>query len=149
MRGQILGVDRVSGDGQISGDDGKRYRFRPEDWSDKIGPAVGALVDFDASDGRAVAVYRQPGSVPAMAQPRRRLRSDRNKWVAALLAFFFGIFGVHRFYLGQTGSAIAMLVLTLTLVGVLATGIWALVDCIRYVIMSNGEFEDRFATDVD
>jgi len=146
MRGLILGVDRRSGDGQISGDDGKRYRFRPEDWADKIGPAVGALVDFDASEGRAVAVYRQPDTVPAIAQRSRRVRSDRNKWVAALFAFFFGIFGVHRFYLGKTASGIAMLVLTLTLVGVLVTGLWALVDCVRYLAMSHGEFEERYGT---
>lgn len=32
--------------------------------------------------------------------------------VAYLLWFFLGGFGVHRFYLGRTGSAIAILLLT-------------------------------------
>lgn len=28
----------------------------------------------------------------------------RNKWVALLLCFFLGIFGVHRFYVGKVGT---------------------------------------------
>ena len=42
MRGQILGVDRKTGDAQVTGEDGRRYRFRPDDCADPIGPAVGA-----------------------------------------------------------------------------------------------------------
>lgn len=30
-------------------------------------------------------------------------RSTRNKWVALFLCFFFGIFGVHKFYEGKIG----------------------------------------------
>jgi TM2 domain-containing membrane protein YozV len=58
--------------------------------------------------------------------------------VAYLLLIFLGGFGAHRFYLGQTGSAVAMLViflisLLLTVVaigalGLLAIGIWCFVD---------------------
>lgn len=47
MRGQILGVDRNTGNAQVTGEDGRRYRFREEDWADTIGPAVGAMVDFE------------------------------------------------------------------------------------------------------
>jgi TM2 domain-containing membrane protein YozV len=73
-----------------------------------------------------------------------RPANDRNKLVAALLAFFIGIFGVHRFYLGRTGSGIAMLVLTCTFVGILISGPWAFIDMIRYLIMSDEEFEVRY-----
>lgn len=48
--------------------------------------------------------------------------------VAYLLALFLGCFGAHRFYLGRTGSAIAQLILTITIIGLLVTGIWVLVD---------------------
>lgn len=144
MRGQILGVDRNSGDAQVTGEDGRRYRFRREDWADPVGPAVGALVDFEVADGRAISVYRVPGSVPATAAPPRR-RSDRNKIVAALLAFFIGTLGVHRFYLGRTGSGIAMLVLSCTLIGLLVTGPWALIDFVRYLVISDEEFDRRYA----
>lgn len=66
---------------------------------------------------------------------------DANKksvGVSYLLWFFLGTLGGHRFYAGKTGSAIAMLALTvigviLAFVGVglillAVVGIWALVD---------------------
>ena len=39
--------------------------------------------------------------------------NSKSKVVAALLAFFLGYFGVHNFYLGYTGKAIAQLLVTL------------------------------------
>jgi len=58
--------------------------------------------------------------------------------IAYLLWWFLGYFGAHRFYLGHTGSAIAMLIITLIslagtliligFVGLIAIGIWWLVD---------------------
>lgn len=58
--------------------------------------------------------------------------------LAYVLWFFFGGLGVHRFYLGRTGTGIAQLmmaliggVLTLILIGwfvLAAEGIWLLVD---------------------
>ncbi|MDE2515646.1 MAG: TM2 domain-containing protein [Rhodospirillales bacterium] len=77
-----------------------------------------------------------PGSDAAML-----MRYDANKrstLIAYLLWFFVGIFGVHRFYLKRTGSAIAQLVITLISIplafigigvfGYLIVGIWVLVD---------------------
>ena len=58
--------------------------------------------------------------------------------LAFLLWFFVGYFGAHRFYLGRTGSGIAMLLIFLLsfplafvavgLFGFLVIGIWWLVD---------------------
>lgn len=141
MRGQVLGVDVATGNGQISGEDGQRYVFKPGDWSDRGGPSVGALIDFEIEGQQARRIYRQPGTYPATHPVPR---TDRNKIVAALLAFFLGIFGVHRFYLGRVGSGVVMLLLTCTFVGVIITGVWAFIDMIRYLIMSDAEFAARY-----
>ena len=48
--------------------------------------------------------------------------------VAYLLWFFVGIFGGHNFYLKRTGVAITQLILSITIVGLLITGVWILID---------------------
>jgi hypothetical protein len=65
--------------------------------------------------------------------------SDRKILPAFLLCFLLGPFGAHRFYAGKTGSGVAMLVLTLSIIGVVVTGIWALVDLIVLIV---GAFRD-------
>lgn len=149
MRGQILGVDARTGEAQVAGDDGRRYRFTRDDWAHAGEPAVGMPIDFQAEEGRALSVFPVPGAAPAVPVTGGRTAAhpttDRNKLVAALLAFFIGTLGIHRFYLGRTGSGIAMLVLTCTLVGLFVTAPWALIDAIRYLVMSDDEFAARYA----
>lgn len=60
--------------------------------------------------------------------------SPRSRTVAAVLAFFLGGLGIHRFYVGKTGTAILMI---LTIGGL---GIWVLVDFIMIVV---GSFKDK------
>ena len=70
----------------------------------------------------------QPG---LSADTRALMFFDANKkqnLVAYMLWFFVGLFGGHNFYLGRTGVAIAQLILTLTIIGVLVTLFWHLVD---------------------
>ena len=50
--------------------------------------------------------------------------SKRSRLAAALMAFFLGWLGVHRFYVGKIGTAILMV---LTVGGF---GIWATIDLI-------------------
>lgn len=54
--------------------------------------------------------------------------------VAAVLAWFLGPWGVHRFYLGYKGIAIVQLILGLSIVGLLITIPWALVDFIMILM---------------
>jgi len=63
--------------------------------------------------------------------------SDKTKLVTALLCWFLGIFGVHRFYVGKTGSGVAQL---LTCGGL---GIWALIDFIMILMGSFTDAEGR------
>ena len=48
--------------------------------------------------------------------------------VAYLLWFFLGLFGAHNFYLKRTGVAVTQLILSLTLVGMIVTLVWVIVD---------------------
>ena len=48
--------------------------------------------------------------------------------VTYILWGFVGPFGGHRFYLGKIGTAVAQLILTLTVVGIIVTFIWWIVD---------------------
>lgn len=149
MHGQVLGVDRRTGDGVITGEDGRRYRFRPADWAHRGEPGIGMQVDFEVQNDRATAIFPVPGTVPAPAPPASAPEpaggsGERNKFIAALIAFVIGPIGIHRFYLGRTGSGIAMLLLSCTVIGLLLTVPWALVDMIRYLVMSEAEFASRY-----
>ncbi len=58
----------------------------------------------------------------------------KSKVAAGLLALFLGALGIHRFYLGHNGSAVAMLLLWCSgfvlIIPFFVVWIWALVDCI-------------------
>jgi TM2 domain-containing membrane protein YozV len=71
---------------------------------------------------------------------RNKFSSGKSALAALLLAFFLGPFGVHRFYVGKTGTGLAMLLISLTIVGLIITGIWSLVDIIIIVC---GKFTDK------
>ncbi len=65
----------------------------------------------------------------------------KSKVAAALLAFFLGGLGIHRFYLGHNGIGIAMLVMFFAGFATcgltwFAAGIWALVDFV--LILTGG-----------
>ncbi|WP_434420596.1 NINE protein [Nannocystis pusilla] len=66
--------------------------------------------------------------------------ADRNKWVAALLAFFLGGLGVHKFYLGQTGMGIAYLLFCWTFIPMVVS----MIETIMLVLSSEREFDVRF-----
>ncbi len=64
----------------------------------------------------------------------------KSKVAAALLCFFLGGLGIHRFYLGYTGLGIAQL---LTCGG---CGIWALVD---FIMILTGSVKDSEGRDLE
>lgn len=65
--------------------------------------------------------------------------SDKTKAKAFSLCSTFGTLGAHRFYVGRTNSGIAMVILTCTIVGILVSAPWALVDWFRII---SGKFTD-------
>lgn len=71
--------------------------------------------------------------------------------MAILLAFVLGCWGAHRLYLNENKTlGIIMLVLGflgfIIFIPLIITGIIALVDIIRYAVMSDEEFNTRFNT---
>jgi TM2 domain-containing membrane protein YozV len=70
-----------------------------------------------------------------MQQTSKKLRLP-----AFLFAFFLGAFGAHRFYVGKIGTAVVMLILSLTIVGLLVTSIWVLID---WITILSGTFTDK------
>lgn len=63
MKGQILDFSIQNGGGLISGEDGKRYPFKSEEWKEQGIPTRGMKVDFDVDEtGQAVAVYKALGA---------------------------------------------------------------------------------------
>lgn len=54
----------------------------------------------------------------------------KSKVAAGLLGIFLGSFGVHNFYLGYTGKAIAQLLITILTcgLGAIISSIWGLIE---------------------
>src|SRR5262245_47239044 len=72
---------------------------------------------------------QQPGGLSNDARAMMLFEANKKTAVVAyLLWFFLGLLGGHNFYLKRIGVAVAQLVLSLTLVGMVITFVWVLVD---------------------
>lgn len=127
MRGVIISQDQ--GTYLVSGDDGKRYQFATWDWLGKKPPRVGASIDFVCDGDSISSVF-----------PLLQQGSGHSKVMLALICWVAGLFGVHRFMVGKVRTGSLMLVLSLTLVGVVITGIWSIVD---FIVIIAGKFTDK------
>ena len=137
MRGKVLSFNGSGG--LISGDDGHRYGFSVSDLQGgAVYVAAGSTVDFEAEGGRAVSIYILSAAL-----------GDRNKYVAALLAFFLGMWGVHKFYLGKNTAGIIMLVCGTVgwiLVGIPPLIMWLIsfIETIIYLVKSDQSFYEDY-----
>lgn len=139
MKGKVLGFDRQTSTGVISGEDGVRYDFAGTDVVERFeGMRAGADVDFEASGSNAEKIY--------VTTVQNGLGTgEKNKIIAALLAFFLGGLGIHKFYLGKTTPGIVMLVVSIVGIFLLAIptiiiGIIALIEAVIYLVKSDDDF---------
>lgn len=63
---------------------------------------------------------------PAQQQAQMAGVATKSKMVAGLLGIFLGGLGIHNFYLGYTGKAVAQLILGIVTCGV--AGIWGFIE---------------------
>lgn len=59
------------------------------------------------------------------------IRYEANKRrlsIALVFCLFFGMIGLHRFYVKKKDSGLAMLILTLIVIGIPITLVWSIVD---------------------
>lgn len=135
MKGNILEFNDTNRTAVISGDDGQRYVMDIPDWKGSNLPKSGMVVDFTGTDGKAFSVY-----------PQGNGKTGEKRITAAVLAFFLGAFGVHKFYLGYKTQGIIMLLVSifgLILVGLptLIIGIIAFIEFIIYLLKSDEDFD--------
>jgi TM2 domain-containing membrane protein YozV len=76
--------------------------------------------------------------------------AHKDKWVATVLAFFLGMFGIHKFYLGYKNEGIIMLVVSLAGglclfgLGFLVMTVIAYIEAVRYIILTQEDFERTY-----
>ncbi|MBV6752580.1 TM2 domain-containing protein [Pseudomonas chlororaphis] len=139
MKGKILSYDTNTRNGIISGDDGNRYTFDVVEWKAAVLPKAGARVDFAGNGAFAEAIFADGAAASG----------NSKKIPAALLAFFLGAFGVHKFYLGYNVQGVIMLLVFLfgwLLLGIpsIVISIVAFVEFIIYLIKSEDDFEQTY-----
>ncbi len=135
MKGQVLDFSVQKSEGLIAGADGKRYEFSASEWHGDVQPIRGMWVDFESNGDVATGVYRALGQGSSVSQGKK------TKAAVTLWGIFLGGFGAHKFYMGSWGWGIVYLVTFWLYVPFIV----ALIEWVRYVLMSDDEFYAKLA----
>jgi len=144
MRGQILGFDYRTGLGEISGDDGQRYKFVGTEWRPQAQPRAGQTVDFETHADEARAIYSLAPSSAFASQA-----GEPNRLVAGLIALFIGTIGIHKFYMGYNRAGLIMLLVSvfgaiLLFIPTVIMGLIAFIEAITYLMATDEEWHQRY-----
>lgn len=139
MKGTILDFNSESRTGIITADDGNRYTFEVAQWKSSMLPKSGAKVDFSVNNGSAEAIYQEQAAA----------NIGSKKVTAAILAFFLGYLGVHKFFLGYNKQGLIMLlgfIFGFILLGIpsLIICLIAFIEFIIYLTKSDEDFEQTY-----
>lgn len=102
----------------------------------------GEMIDvvLRAAEEAKRAQSAKPVNHVIIQQPGRSNRGEKNKVVAALLAFFLGGLGIHKFYLGQSIQGILYLLFCWTFI----PAIIAFLEGICYLTYSDEKFAKQY-----
>jgi class 3 adenylate cyclase/TM2 domain-containing membrane protein YozV len=147
----------------ISGKAHDDIKNHPELRSRPIGQSslknIHQRVDLYAITNPGITVPDYEIEEPSYAEPApvspKKIKRKKKKWKAALLAFFLGIFGIHRFYLDQRNLGIAYL--TMFFLGafilpgleqlVAIPAILGFVDFVIFLTSSRESFDEKYNQD--
>ncbi len=100
----------------------------------KCGCATGTGVSFCPNCGQTTVPGAAVCTNCGVALTGGVTPESKSKLTAGLLALFLGGLGIHNFYLGYTGKAVAQLLISILgsclIVGPFVTGVWALIEAI-------------------
>lgn len=98
----------------------------------------GAVISIKAEICPKCGVRQMPA--PIAIDITKTAPNGKSRIAAALLAFFLGGIGVHKFYLGQTGFGILYLLFCWTFIPALV----ALIEFILLLTMSDEKFNQKY-----
>lgn len=100
-------------------------------------PVIGADMKFCSGCGKPV--HKTAAACPNCGA-RQATVGTKSRITAALLAFFLGGFGAHKFYLGNVGWGLIYLLFCWTFI----PAIVAFIEFIIYLTMSDEAFADKY-----
>ena len=98
---------------------------------------LGADEQYCASCGN---VIKKKAVICPKCGVKQSYGKGKSRISAALLAFFLGFIGVHKFYLGRPGQGVLYLLFFWTLI----PGIIAFVEFILLLCMSDDKFDEKY-----
>ncbi|MEQ5818102.1 TM2 domain-containing protein [Halomonas sp. SCS19] len=85
-------------------------------------------------------IHETARACPNCGAQQKSIRGEKSRVATAILAFFLGGFGAHKFYLGKIGQGIIYLIFCWTLI----PAIIAFIEFIIYLCESDERFETRY-----